>query len=327
MQLKSRSRPDIGSEATTWEPSTPISRQFTPVEVPPDFDASFAIYVGELTPFPANVLKSLLSTVQSSHGTDVSMDPLSPTLVHSIEYMDTDLRSMSSTSAFSHQPIDSSAPSDSSDMCEISSQATIEPSSSTRLPTHDLSNSAIVDNSSPWTCTDNVFELFLQQKSSLADGLETLGSGEVLQSPVDHCRLNCATSFADHFSADSEMTVHDIQGKISELRPAHKIPASRQMYENGFIVDVVRRAMYKCDYTRCHKAFRRNDHLRRHKQTYVALHSQRVVQFDTNKTLDSTRKASTAFRASSAERTSSTEKTTSITTASGIRVPSATNVV
>ncbi|KAF4470358.1 zinc finger odd-paired-like (opl) [Fusarium albosuccineum] len=33
-------------------------------------------------------------------------------------------------------------------------------------------------------------------------------------------------------------------------------------------VDVVRRAMCKCDYPGCNKAFRRNEHLKRHKQTF-----------------------------------------------------------
>ncbi|KAF5001013.1 hypothetical protein FDECE_11083 [Fusarium decemcellulare] len=45
-------------------------------------------------------------------------------------------------------------------------------------------------------------------------------------------------------------------------------PERQSMESKPTSVDVVRRAMCKCDYPGCHKAFRRNEHLKRHKQTF-----------------------------------------------------------
>ncbi|EXL91123.1 hypothetical protein NOF04DRAFT_18207 [Fusarium oxysporum II5] len=50
----------------------------------------------------------------------------------------------------------------------------------------------------------------------------------------------------------------------SPIRPSTKGPVKPDPSQ----VDVVRRAMCKCDYPGCHKAFRRSEHLRRHKQTF-----------------------------------------------------------
>ncbi|EWZ77462.1 hypothetical protein FOXG_22500 [Fusarium oxysporum f. sp. lycopersici 4287] len=50
----------------------------------------------------------------------------------------------------------------------------------------------------------------------------------------------------------------------------HKIQSSRKrsIKSDPGQADMVRRAMSKCDYPGFHKGFRRNEHLRRHKQTY-----------------------------------------------------------
>ena len=66
------------------------------------------------------------------------------------------------------------------------------------------------------------------------------------------------------------MMVHEIQRKTTELQRA-QIRATRKVssQSDSAPVDVVRRAMCKCDYPGCHKAFRRNEHLKRHKQTLV----------------------------------------------------------
>jgi hypothetical protein len=65
-----------------------------------------------------------------------------------------------------------------------------------------------------------------------------------------------------------KMMLHEAQRKTSELQRA-QIRGSRTRAgkpESG-AVDVVRRAMCKCNYPGCNKAFRRNEHLKRHKQT------------------------------------------------------------
>ncbi|KAG7403204.1 C2H2 type master regulator of conidiophore development brlA [Fusarium oxysporum f. sp. rapae] len=65
------------------------------------------------------------------------------------------------------------------------------------------------------------------------------------------------------------MMMMEIQQKSAKL-PKPKIQPSRNrsIKSGPGQADVVRRAMCKCDYPGCHKGFRRNEHLRRHKQTY-----------------------------------------------------------
>jgi hypothetical protein len=58
------------------------------------------------------------------------------------------------------------------------------------------------------------------------------------------------------------------QRKAKELQPAGiRQSKKRPIKPDPSQVDVVRRALCKCDYPGCHKAFRRNEHLKRHKQT------------------------------------------------------------
>jgi hypothetical protein len=68
--------------------------------------------------------------------------------------------------------------------------------------------------------------------------------------------------------AQRKLIVHEIQQKSAELQRAQiRSSRKRSIKPDSAQVDVVRRAMCKCDYPGCHKAFRRNEHLKRHKQT------------------------------------------------------------
>ncbi|KAI3572358.1 hypothetical protein IWW34DRAFT_811265 [Fusarium oxysporum f. sp. albedinis] len=69
--------------------------------------------------------------------------------------------------------------------------------------------------------------------------------------------------------AQRKLMVYEIQQKSAGLQRA-QIQSSRKgsIKHNSAQVDVIRRAMCKCDYPGCHKAFRRNEHLKRHKQTF-----------------------------------------------------------
>ncbi|KAL7755563.1 hypothetical protein ACKRZS_005377 [Fusarium odoratissimum] len=54
----------------------------------------------------------------------------------------------------------------------------------------------------------------------------------------------------------------------SFMEPKIRSSGKRSIKSDSGRADVVRRAMCKCDYPGCHKGYRRNEHLRRHKQTY-----------------------------------------------------------
>ncbi|SPJ88012.1 related to zinc finger protein odd-paired-like (opl) [Fusarium torulosum] len=58
------------------------------------------------------------------------------------------------------------------------------------------------------------------------------------------------------------------QRKDTELKRARIRSTKGRVKSDPSQVDVIRRAMRKCDYPSCDKAFRRSEHLKRHKQTF-----------------------------------------------------------
>lgn len=245
----------------TWELCTPTSQPSTPGTVPLDFDASLPTYAGELTPSTATIPKHLLSTIKSERYLDFP-ESLFPALVPSVENMHTDYEYMPSMKMSSQQPVDSSAPSESSDIYDTSSQATIQPGFLTMASTHDLSGSGIADGSSSWTCNDNPVTLFSQQKS--------LDHERDLEPHTGHYFLHGALSSPNRPRADCEIMVNESQSNTSKPQLT-QVRTSEKMSAESDGGDVVRSAICKCDYPGCQKRFHRSEHLKRHKQTYVEL--------------------------------------------------------
>lgn len=262
----------FSSASSACEPFTPTSRRSTPNELTLDFDASFAAHAGELTPpSTATMPKYMFGNIKSEH--EMAFGEVLPsTPIRKVEHIHTDYEFMPGMNMPSHQSMGSLTPSNSFNMYTISPQAAMGPGSFMMTPTHSLSGcSDIADSSSSWSCNDSPIALFPQQKSLPSHNLESLDLERHSQSPIGRYYLQGAPPSPNRLRAHRKMMVHEIQRKTSELQRA-QIRASRKMSEKGDGVDVVRRAMCKCDYPGCHKAFRRNEHLKRHKQTYVALH-------------------------------------------------------
>lgn len=78
------------------------------------------------------------------------------------------------------------------------------------------------------------------------------------------------TSPSNRFRIQRKMELHEAQRKSSELQRA-QIRTSRMRVGRGEAgpVEVARGANAKCDYPGCTKAYQRNEHLKRHKLTYV----------------------------------------------------------
>ncbi len=262
----------FSSASSACEPFTPTSRRSTPNELTLDFDAfGHSHHAGELTPpSTATMPKYMFGNIKPEH--DMGFPEILPsTPVRKVEHMHADYDFMPGMNIPSHQSMGSLTPSNSFNMYTISPQA-MGPGSFMMTPTHSLSGSEMADSSSSWSCNDSPIALFPQHKSLPSHSLESLDLERHSESPIGRFYLQNAPPSPNRLRAHRKMMVHEIQRKTSELQRA-QIRASRKMSEKSDGVDVVRRAMCKCDYPGCNKAFRRNEHLKRHKQTYVVQHT------------------------------------------------------
>ncbi|PFH55176.1 hypothetical protein XA68_10514 [Ophiocordyceps unilateralis] len=246
----------FSSASSAYDPFTPTSRRSTPHELSLDFDGSSfaASNPGELTP---------------SSSSNMSNTPMRKP--EGIATPDYDMLDMNMASQHS---MGSVTPSGIYPMYSISPHTTTAMSSAPFMmtPTHSLSGSDMADSSSSWSCAnDSPISFFPPQqppKGLPSHDLEALDMERQGQSPLDRFHLHGPPS-PGRLRAHRKMMVHEIQRKTTELQRA-QIRASRKVSGQGdaAAVDVVRRAMCKCDYPGCHKAFRRNEHLKRHKQTF-----------------------------------------------------------
>jgi hypothetical protein len=169
----------------------------------------------------------------------------------------------------SQHSIGSITQSNSFGMYTISPQTTLGPTSFMMTPTQSLSGSEITDHTSSWACNESPITFFPQRSLSMHE-MEPLDlDRHANQAPMSRYPSHMqAPPSPNRLRAQRKMMVYEIQRKTSDLQRA-QIRASRKRAgkPDTAPVDVVRRAMCKCDYPGCHKAFRRNEHLKRHKQT------------------------------------------------------------
>jgi hypothetical protein len=260
----------FSSASSSYDPFTPTSRRSTPNELQLDFDGSFGqSHPGEMTP------PSAVSNKYNMFGGNVKPDPdhisfpevLPSTPIRKVEGMGTDYEAMMAMNLQSHAQ-NSLTPGGSFPMYTISPHA-MGPGSFMMTPTHSMSGSEMADSSSTWSCgNDSPLSLFPQHRSLPSHNVESLDLERHSQSPIGRYYLQGPPPSPNRLRAHRKMMVHEIQRKTNELQRA-QIRSSRKSGDKQEGVDVVRRAMCKCDYPGCHKAFRRNEHLKRHKQTYV----------------------------------------------------------
>ncbi|KAH6972055.1 hypothetical protein BKA56DRAFT_493382 [Ilyonectria sp. MPI-CAGE-AT-0026] len=154
-------------------------------------------------------------------------------------------------------------PSNSFDMYASFPETVIGATSFMMTPTQMLSGSEAADTYSSWSCPSDSLISFPREE-------QFPGNYEVLD--IDHqslspCHFHVPTS-PKQMRAQRKMMVNKIQRNTTELCYA-QIRTTRKpsVKPDSAPVDVVQRAMCKCDYPSCHKTFRRTEHLKRHKQT------------------------------------------------------------
>ncbi|PHH84370.1 hypothetical protein CDD83_2038 [Cordyceps sp. RAO-2017] len=281
----------FSSASSAYDPFTPTSRRSTPNELSLDFDGSSfaASHPSEITP-PTNAANQSGSGSGSSTGNampkymfgPVKSEPeqmpfpnsLPSTPMRKMDGMATpDYDHMLDMNLASQHSMGSVTPSGPYPLYAISPHTTMGPGPGPFMmtPTHSLSGSEMAESSSSWSCAnDSPISFFPPQQKNLAPHeLEALEMERQSQSPLERFHLHGPPS-PGRLRAHRKMMVHEIQRKTTELQRA-QIRASRKVAGpggEGAAVDVVRRAMCKCDYPGCHKAFRRNEHLKRHKQTF-----------------------------------------------------------
>lgn len=278
MCSQSMSCPSAGtsfsSASSAYEPFTPTSRRSTPNELTLDFESAYASFGGphgaELTSPSGHMSKYMFGPVKAEPEHMSFSEAMPTTPMKKMEGMATpDYDHMLHMNMASQESMGSITPSGPYPMYTISPQ-TMGPTSFMMTPTHSLSGSEVAESTSSWSVANESPISFFPQKGLGPLELEALEMDRHSQSPVERYHLNGPPS-PGRLRAHRKMMVHEIQRKTTELQRA-QIRASRKAAAGGKAdgaVDVVRRAMCKCDYPGCHKAFRRNEHLKRHKQTYV----------------------------------------------------------
>ncbi|KAG5973826.1 hypothetical protein E4U55_000243 [Claviceps digitariae] len=274
MSVSSRGN-SLSSASSGYEPFTPTSRRSTPNEFALDFDGTYASFGGphhgELTSptcpmsrymFAAPSVKAELDqfsfneAIPSNHMRKT--DGLAtPDYDHMPEMNMASRHSIGSITSSGNYPMYTISP------------TTMGPTSFMMTPTHSLSGSDVAESSSSWCSNESPMSFFPHKGLGSID-METLDLGRQSPSTLETFHVNCPPSPGRLRAQRKMMVVHEIQRKTTELQRAqirepHKVGGEKT---DGTGVDVVRRAMCKCDYPGCHKAFRRNEHLKRHKQTF-----------------------------------------------------------
>ncbi|KND94245.1 Krueppel-like factor 11 [Tolypocladium ophioglossoides CBS 100239] len=262
----------FSSASSAYDPFTPTSRRSTPNELSLEFDSTCNFggsHPAELMSPSNNMSKYMFGAVKPEPEHMPFPNSLPSTPMKKIDGMATpDYDHMLEMNMASQHSMGSVTPSGPYPMYTISPQTAMGPMSFMMTPTHSLSGSEMAESSSSWSCANDSPISFFPQKSLAPHDLEVLEMERHSVSPLERYHLHGPPS-PGRLRAHRKMMVHEIQRKTTELQRA-QIRASRKLsgQSDCASVDVVRRAMCKCDYPGCHKAFRRNEHLKRHKQTF-----------------------------------------------------------
>jgi hypothetical protein len=262
----------FSSASSAYDPFTPTSRRSTPHELATmEFDGSYHSHSHrvELTPPSTMGGKFMFGPVVKTEPDQMPYPdtlPNTPMKRESVgfDYMEMNMPHNSSMGSLT--------PSNSFGMYAISPEGAMGHTSFMMTPTQSLSGSEAADTSSSWSCANDSPISFFPNKQQTHSDYDVLDMGRHSVSPY---HVHDPTS-PNRMRAQRKM--HEVQRKTTELhnlqrgsdfqraqiRTTRKRSVSKPESSS---VDVVRRAPCKCDYPGCHKAFRRNEHLKRHKQT------------------------------------------------------------
>lgn len=263
----------FSSASSAYDPFTPSSRRSTPNELSLEFEGHCASFAGshplDLTPPSTATSKYMFGPVPiKSEAEQMPFQEMLPmTPVKKLEGMATEYDHMMEMNMAHQHPVGSLTPSNSFGMYTVSPETAMGATSFMMTPTQSISGSEVAENTSSWPCVNESPISFFNQRNPAPQEMELFEMDRQSISPLNRYQLQGPVS-PNQMRAHRKMMVHEIQRKTTELQRA-QIRASRKRTgrPDAAPVDVVRRAMNKCNYPNCQKAFRRNEHLKRHKQT------------------------------------------------------------
>ncbi|EWY79471.1 hypothetical protein FOYG_17376 [Fusarium oxysporum NRRL 32931] len=255
------------SASSAYDPFTPTSGRSTPHGFGNMiFDGPYksVSYRADLTP-PSSAMHEFMFGPVKPEPEHVSVCESLPSTPVKREQLDFEYEHMMDMKMANHGLTGLLTPSDSSGMYPYSLGASIDPVSLMMTPTQSVYGSEAGGTGSSGSCANDIQISFCPNRQ-LSSNFDSLGMDRHSKSPVDH-HLRDPDS-PDRMLAQTKLMVHGIQQKSAELQRA-QIQSSRKRSVNpDSAQDGVREAMCKCDYDGCDKAFRRNEHLKRHKQTF-----------------------------------------------------------
>jgi hypothetical protein len=257
----------FSSASSAYDPYTPTSRRSTPHEFGNmDFEGPYnsASHRAELTP-PSSVMSKYMFGTIKPEPEHISFSDSLPNTPMKREQIGFEYEHMIDMNMAHHGSMGSLTPSNSFNVYGYSPDASIGGASFMMTPTQSISGSEAAETGSSWSCAnDSPISIFTGRQ--LFGDSDSFDFDRHSQSPLGYPlheinSPNCSR-------AQRKMMVHEIQQKTNELQRAQiRSSRKRSIKPDPSQVDVVRKAMCKCDYPGCHKAFRRNEHLKRHKQT------------------------------------------------------------
>ncbi|EXK23981.1 hypothetical protein FOMG_19270 [Fusarium oxysporum f. sp. melonis 26406] len=152
-------------------------------------------------------------------------------------------------------------PSNSFGMDGYSSDASVSAASFIITSTPGVSDSG--ETSSSWSCA-SASPISLFSHRDLSEGVDSSDQDWHFQPSL--CAHHYKADDPNLMPAQGSLMVHDIQEKSAELHQAHiRSPKRRSAKSKPVQIDATQRVKCHCDYFGCHKAFRRSEHLKRHK--------------------------------------------------------------
>ncbi|KAI3573402.1 hypothetical protein IWW34DRAFT_823785 [Fusarium oxysporum f. sp. albedinis] len=255
------------SAPSAYDPFTPTSRRSTPHEFGNmGFDDPYysVPHRTELIP-PSSAMGKFMFGPGNAEPEHISFSDSPPNTPMKREQLGFEYENMMEMNMAHQGSMGSLTRSNSFDMYGYSPDASIGASSSVMTPTQSISDSEAAETDSSWSCANEgpISSFPNRQLSSDFDSFDVDRNshselGYHLHDPHSPNRMR----------AQRKLMVHEIQPKIAKLQRAQiRSSRKRSIKPDPAPVDVVRRAMCKCGYPGCHKAFRRKEHLKRHRQT------------------------------------------------------------
>ncbi|KAI3571078.1 hypothetical protein IWW34DRAFT_899499 [Fusarium oxysporum f. sp. albedinis] len=257
----------FSSASSAHDPFTPISRRSTPHEFG---NMHFGVpynsvsHRTELT-LSSSAMDNFMFGLVKTEPEHMAFRNALPNIPMKREKLGFEYKYMMDMNMTLHGPMGSLSPSSSFGMYGYSPDASIAAPPFMMTPTQSLSGPEAAETGLSWSCAnDGPISSFVNKE--LFSGFDSFDLdlhsppplGYSLHEPISPNRMR----------TQKKMVVKVRQKSDKMKKPKIQSSRKRSIKSDPGQADAVRRARYKCNYPGCHKGFRRNEHLRRHKQTY-----------------------------------------------------------